>query len=81
MLKYYDRVLGICLLLLLMVGFGIIQEEEAMYEFQIALELMRDARRYGVTKHVLQTARKYREQNATASLSDCIWEGYCEWVK
>ena len=57
------------------------QEEETMYEFQIALELMRDARRYGVTKHVLQTARKYWEQNATASLSDCIWEGYCEWVK
>lgn len=52
-----------------------------MYEIQTALELLREARRYGVMRHVLQTARKYRAQNATASLSDCIWEGYCEWVK
>ena len=80
MLKYYDGLLGI---LLTAAAHGWIWNHiggKTTYD-QIALELMQDARRYGVTKHVLQTARKYREQNATASLSDCIWEGYCEWVK
>lgn len=52
-----------------------------MYEISTSLELLRDARRYGLIPEVMQWARKYRKQNPTASLSDCIWHGYCEWLK
>lgn len=52
-----------------------------MYEISTSLEMLRDANRWGVMREVLQWAREHREQNPTASLSDCIWSGYCEWVK
>ena len=50
MLKYYDRVLGICLLVLLMVGFGIIQKEEAMNNLDNAMQLMWQLKRFQLWK-------------------------------
>lgn len=50
-------------------------------ELGLALELAREAKHWGVLPHVISWARKHSEQNPTASLSDCVWAGHCEWVK
>ena len=47
----------------------------------LALDLAREADYWAVQRHVIEWARKHRRENPTASVLDCIWEGYCQYVK
>ena len=52
-----------------------------MFEIPTSLEMLRHAKSYGLIKEVMMWARKHREENLNASLSECISHGYYEWIK
>ena len=51
-----------------------------MSDFQQAMQMVRNAETLGLRGEVIEWAREHKAENPNASLADCIFSGYLEWV-